>query len=179
MKRYVLFALGTVLTVVLDQWTKVLSVQALVVPNGNLPTDAAHIRSRLHTVFESWFNFRVAGNKGAAWGLFRNLPDSYRVMFFVVISAVAIVVIVMLYIKAVGQPLLSTALTMILGGAIGNLIDRVRLGFVVDFIDWHYQSHHWPTFNIADVAISVWVGLLLLDTLLQGLRERKKSSDPV
>lgn len=165
MQRYLLLAVGSVLTIALDQWTKVLAASSLAV--GGLPADAHQIRTRVYEVFESWFHLRLAGNKGAAWGLFRSLPDSWRVPFFVVIGVVAIAVIFTLYRKAHGMRLQQLALTLILGGAIGNLIDRVRLGYVVDFIDWHFnKSWHWPTFNIADVAISVGVGLMLVDMLI-------------
>ena len=112
------------------------------------------------------FNLRVAGNKGAAWGLFRDLPETWRVPFFVAIAVVAVVVIVLFYRGARGQKVLSVALTLILGGALGNLTDRVRLGYVVDFIDSYYGAWHWPTFNVADIAISVGVGLLLVDMVL-------------
>ena len=176
MTKYILLAVGSAVTIVFDQVSKAWAVSTLSV-SGGLPADAAHIRGPGYTtqvVFESWWNFKLAGNKGAAWGLFRNLPEEWRVAFFVVISAVAIVVIVSLFRKA-EMKLLQWALTLILGGAIGNLIDRVRLGFVVDFIDWHTNdTWHWPTFNIADVAISVGVGLLLLDMLING---RKKPED--
>jgi signal peptidase II len=66
---------------------------------------------------------------------------------------------------------------MVMGGAIGNLLDRTRLGYVIDFIDWHWYQHHWPTFNIADAFISVGVALLVLDMIINGsLYDEKKSS---
>ncbi len=177
MKKYLLLAIGSTVTIVADQVTKVWAVNALS-KTGTLPADAAHIRGPgfdTHVVFESWWNFKLAGNKGAAWGLFRDLPEQWRVAFFVVISIVAIAVIVSLFRKA-EEGLLQVALTLILGGALGNLIDRVRLGFVVDFIDWHTNdTWHWPTFNIADVAISVGVGLLLIDMLVNG---KKRDDEP-
>jgi signal peptidase II len=176
MTKYFLLAVGAMTTIVLDQVSKAWAVSTLAV-SGALPADAAHIRGPGYTtqvVFESWWNYKLAGNKGGAWGLFKNLPDEWRVFFFVAISIVAIVVIISLFRKA-EQVMLQAALTLILGGAIGNLIDRVRLGFVVDFIDWHTNdSWHWATFNVADVAISVGVGLLLLDMLVNG---RKKPED--
>ena len=113
---------------------------------------------------------------GAAWGIFGNLPDGWRVPFFVVIGVVAIAVIIGIYRSSDGQNLVRWALTLVLGGAIGNLIDRVRLGFVVDFIDWHYKTHHWPTFNIADVAISVGVGLLILDMIVNRDRDSDEAT---
>lgn len=177
MRRYLLLAIGSAIVVILDQWTKIWSVKALALPDGQLPPDAAMIRSRVHVVFESWFNFKLAGNKGAAWGLFRTLPDEWRVPFFVLISVVAVVVIVSLYRKAGEQMLLRWALTLILGGAIGNLIDRIRLGFVVDFIDWYWGDAHWPTFNLADVAITTGVGLLLVDMIVQSRAAHRAKED--
>ena len=170
--KYLLLTLGSAVAVVADQITKVWAVSALA-RDGTLPVNAAHIRGpgyETHVVFESWWNFKLAGNKGAAWGLFRDLPESWRVAFFVTISVVAIVVIISLYRKAEAeQKLLRVALTLILGGAIGNMIDRIRLGYVIDFIDWHTNnSWHWPTFNVADMAISIGVGLLLVDMLVNG-----------
>ncbi|MCA9537497.1 MAG: signal peptidase II [Myxococcales bacterium] len=176
MRRYLLLLIGSVVTIAFDQITKIWAVNALVVPNGDLPEDAHRIRSEVYSVTESWWNFKVAGNKGAAWGLFRDLPEGWRVAFFVLIGLVAIAFIIALYRRARGHQPLSTALTLILGGAIGNLIDRVRLGYVIDFIDWYYapSNWHWPTFNIADVAISVGVGLLLIDMILhRGERAEK------
>lgn len=171
MSRYLWLLLGAGVTVVLDQLTKIWAVEALV--PGGLPRDSAHIRTDVHTVFESWFNLRVAGNKGGAWGVLRDLPETWRVLFFVVVGIVAIVAIIAFYRAARGRRSLSVALTLILGGAIGNLIDRVRLGFVVDFIDWHYVDRwHFPTFNIADVAITIGLGLLFIDMIgdLRGTR---------
>ncbi len=177
MKRYMLLIIGGVLGVAADQASKIWAVKALM--PGDLPADAGLIRSKIHVVAESWFNFRLAGNKGAAWGMFRDLPESYRVAFFVVISVAAIAFIVKLYAGAREQPVLRWALMFILGGAVGNLIDRVRLGYVIDFIDWHYGAKHWPTFNIADVGISIGVALMVVDIFVQsrkskGARETKQ-----
>ena len=179
MRKYLLLAVGSAVTIAADQITKMWSVKALS-QSGTLPADAARIRGPgydTYVVFESWWNFKLAGNKGAAWGLFRDLPEQWRVAFFVVISLVAIAVIVSLFRKAEHR-LLQWALTLILGGAMGNLIDRVRLGFVIDFIDWHTNdTWHWPTFNIADVAISVGVGLLLVDMLVNGKKHKDDEAD--
>jgi len=71
------------------------------------------------------------------------------------------------------QKLLAVSLALILGGAVGNLIDRLVYGFVIDFIDVYYQSWHWPAFNIADMAISIGVALMLLDSLRDGRREEE------
>lgn len=165
MLRYLYLLIGALAIVGLDQLSK-LKVSAALVENGTLPANAHHIRSAVHPVFESGFNLRVTGNKGAAWGLLRDLPETWRVPFFVTIAAVAVIAILIFYKNAHGQKVLSVALVSILGGALGNLVDRVRLGYVVDFIDWYHGDWHFPTFNVADIAISVGVGLLLVDMVL-------------
>ncbi len=171
--RYLFLGLGTALWVVADQLSKIWAVRRLVI--GGLPEQAHDIVSRRVDVFDDWFALRVVGNKGAAWGLFRNLPEGMRVPFFLLISLVAVVVIVTIYRRTQeDQRLLRVALTFILGGALGNLIDRIHYGYVVDFIDWYYQTWHWPTFNVADVAISTGVGLLLIDMLLHRGSARAK-----
>ena len=176
MQRYLFLIIGATITVILDQVTKIWAVSALSLPNGVLPDTVYQIRSRLIVVFESWWNFRLTGNRGAAWGIFGGVDDSFRVPFFFVISMIAIGAIIYIYRSAQGQKLLQTGLMLILGGAIGNLIDRVRIGYVVDFIDWHYKNHHWPTFNIADVAISVGVGLFILDAIVNRDRDLESGS---
>jgi len=70
------------------------------------------------------------------------------------------------WLSRVGSPLLATAIGLIIGGAIGNVVDRVRLGAVVDFLDFHVGRWHWPAFNVADSAICVGVAVMLLDGLL-------------
>lgn len=186
MNRYLLLLIGSTATIIADQLTKIWSVRALMRPNGELPETGdifmcppgnldgiKYICSDTIVVFESWFNFKMALNKGAAFGLFRDLHPDWRVTFFVVISVIAVTVILLFYRKVEGQRLVGSALVLILGGAIGNLIDRIRLGWVVDFIDWHYGDSHWPTFNIADVAISVGVGLMILDMIVNRDRDEE------
>ena len=166
MRSYLPLLIGSAVTIILDQITKVWAVNKLLVPTGPLPPEAHMIRTRVDVVFESWWNYRLAGNKGAAFGLFRDLPEGMRIPFFLVICIIAVVAITVMYNKSHGQRLFQVALTLILGGAIGNLIDRIRFGYVVDFIDWFYKTSHWPTFNVADVAISVGVGLMIIDMII-------------
>jgi signal peptidase II len=109
-----------------------------------------------------------AKNRGGAWGLLQNENESLRRPFFLIVSVVAIVFIVTLYRRlSPGQTALKWGLPLVLGGALGNLVDRIRYGFVVDFIDaymaWGGDVKHWPTFNVADIAICVGVGLMAID----------------
>ena len=84
--------------------------------------------------------------------------------FFNGISIVASVVIIYLLKKHTDEKLFCAGLALVLGGAIGNLYDRITLGYVVDFLNFHLNNHYWPAFNVADSAICVGVGLLLLDS---------------
>jgi len=170
--RYRLLILGSLIWIVLDQWSKIAMVDWLV--KGDLPETAAMIRSEVHTVSETWFKFRVVGNPGAAWGMFRALPDWARVPFFVVITSAALWFMLHFYKQARPDQLrYRLALTCIVGGAIGNLIDRLYVGYVIDFVEWFYGDFRWPNFNVADVAISVGVGLLALEILF----EKKPATD--
>jgi signal peptidase II len=83
------------------------------------------------------------------------------------VVAVAIVVVLLFWLSRVVSPLLAVAIGLIIGGAIGNIIDRIRLGAVVDFLDFHIGSWHWPAFNLADSAICIGVAAMLLDGLLR------------
>ncbi len=112
-------------------------------------------------------------NPGAAFGLLAAHSSAFRNPFFVAISLLAIGFI--LYYRHRGlkdHSLASTALSLILGGALGNLVDRLRLGMVIDFLDVHYFQYHWPAFNVADSAITVGVSLMLLELVLDERRGR-------
>jgi len=125
------------------------------------------------TILENFFHFTYVRNQGAAFGI---LSDSaYRLPFFIIVSLVAVIGIVWYYSKLTPQQkLLRYALALILSGAIGNLIDRIRLGEVIDFIDVHWYQYHWPAFNIADSAISIGVTLLLIDLWREEKQRKRK-----
>lgn len=107
-------------------------------------------------------------NRGAAFG-FLSTASGWQNLFFIGIALVAIVVILYL-LRRMGAKdrLLAAALALILGGAIGNLIDRLLYGYVVDFVDVYYGAWHWPAFNVADSAITVGAVLIVLDALKPG-----------
>lgn len=119
-------------------------------------------------VHPDFWHFRYVENPGAVWGFLSWAPAWFRVPFFLLLALVAMVFLVSYFRKTTPeQSLVRVGLGLVLGGAVGNFLDRVRLGYVIDFISWHYHHHFtWPTFNIADVGISVGVGLLLLDMVL-------------
>lgn len=111
----------------------------------------------------SFFDFVRYHNEGAAFS-FLAKAGGWQKWFFTGISVVAIVVISHLIRKHSNEKLFCFGLALVLGGAIGNLYDRITLGYVVDFLNFHYQNWYWPAFNVADSAICVGVGLLLLDS---------------
>ncbi len=114
------------------------------------------------TIIENFFDLRYVENTGMAWGIGKGLSTG----IFVVLALVAMGVLVYFIVTVpFRHKFIHFALAIITGGAIGNLIDRLRLGYVVDFIDWHYYQYHWPTFNIADAFISVGITILIVAML--------------
>lgn len=163
----------------LDQWTKYLSLEALVHEGQSIP-------------YLSWFNFTLVHNHGAAFGMLRDLPDGVRTIFFLLMPLCVLGILwwsLVRHLKA-HQRLVPMAMGLVFGGAIGNLIDRIRFGYVIDFIDWFYPSSdgtciplfyyqpgsgcHWPVFNIADSAISIAVVVLLIDSFRQSKKPSEK-----
>ncbi|HEY3450732.1 MAG TPA: signal peptidase II [Myxococcales bacterium] len=120
-------------------------------------------------VVASYWQHKYVENPGAAWGLLARVSETWRRPFFHVVSLIALVVILGFYRRLQSdQALMAVALSLILGGAMGNYFDRVIHGYVIDFVDWHWRHQpglHWPTFNVADSAIVVGVLLLLAETM--------------
>lgn len=116
-----------------------------------------------HLTVTSFFDLVRYHNEGAAFSFLAN-AGGWQKLFFSAVSMVAIAVITYLLRKHSTQKLFCFGLALVLGGAIGNLYDRLTLGYVVDFLYFHYQTLYWPAFNVADSAICVGVGLLLLDS---------------
>ena len=109
------------------------------------------------------FNLTLAYNAGAAFS-FLSDAGGWQRWFFIVLTLIVVGVLLnWLWRMRASERLHAASISLILGGAIGNLIDRVYLGYVIDFIDVYYQSHHWPIFNIADSAITVGVVLMVID----------------
>jgi signal peptidase II len=124
-------------------------------------------RIELHdaiTVIPNVFEIVHVRNTGAAFGIGAN-TDSRLVPLLLNGGAIAVFCIVVVYAlrTAVSDRVLQTGLHLILGGAIGNLVDRFRFGYVVDFLDFYIRDHHWPAFNVADSAICIGIALLFLD----------------
>ena len=114
----------------------------------------------------SFFNLVLTYNAGAAFS-FLSDASGWQRWFFTIVSIGASVLIIYLLRKHAAERLFCIALSLILGGALGNLWDRVTLGHVVDFLDFHVAGYHWPAFNVADSAISVGAVLLVIDSFRQ------------
>jgi signal peptidase II len=117
-------------------------------------------------------NLTLVHNTGAAFGLLAGRTSPLRTLFFLGVSILAMgaVLWLVLHLRQEQQVELA-ALALIFGGALGNVVDRVRLGEVIDFIDIHYRGYHWPAFNVADAAITTGVLLLLYRLLFSKGRE--------
>jgi signal peptidase II len=118
------------------------------------------------SVIDGLFDITYVRNTGAAFGLFASVDSSLKA---ILLNSIAVLVFVIVSAYALRSPHKSVRLqigfALILGGAVGNLLDRVRFGYVVDFLDFFVSGHHWPAFNVADSAICIGVGLLFLDML--------------
>lgn len=146
-----LFLLLAIIVLVADQATKV-AATAWLLPAGEI------------TVIPGFFDLSYTLNTGAVFGMFREMADPWRSLLLTIVPLIAVVIVLVMAWRT--EPRLlrpHAALGLVLGGAIGNIIDRLRLGAVVDFLEFYIGAYHWPNFNIADSAICVGVGLLILD----------------
>jgi signal peptidase II len=112
----------------------------------------------------AFFNLVLVFNKGAAFS-FLSQAEGWQTPLLVVFALVAVIVVTVLILKTPEKKLLCSGLAAILGGAVGNVIDRLRFGQVVDFLDFHALGWHWPAFNVADSAITVGAAVLILEGL--------------
>ena len=143
-----------VIVVGLDQWTKLLVIE--------------HLAEFDSIVLLPVLEFMRLHNEGAAFSFLADAAGWQRWLFIVLGIGVSIGIAIWLYkLPSRGHTLLALALSLVMGGAIGNVIDRIRFGYVVDFIRVHYEQWYFPAFNVADSAITVGAALLILDSLLQ------------
>ena len=142
--------LGWVLTIlVLDQLTKMI-VDRTMSLHQSIP------------IIDGLFNLTYVRNTGAAFGIFAGSHEAFRLPFLILVSVLALgFVVVMLKRLRDEETGLITALSLIIGGAIGNLIDRVLYGEVIDFLDFYWSNYHWPAFNVADSCITIGVLITL------------------
>lgn len=147
--RVPLLALTTIIIVVLDQLSK-----AAISDHFQLDQRVA--------IVPGWLDLTYTLNPGAAFSLFATMPPGFRHAFFIVLSIAAIIVLTVLLIRRATPLSTAIACALILGGTIGNLIDRVTRRQVVDFIYFHHAWFSYPVFNLADSAITIGVGILLI-----------------
>lgn len=141
------------------------------------PGDHVEVQNRTVTVIGGFLTFRYVENRGAAWGFLSNSESPWRGPFFIGVGVIALGVIFLLVRSApTERRFLITALALIAGGAVGNIVDRIRYGYVVDFIVW-YPGFEWPTFNIADALIVVGVAMMVIEVIRDSLRQRRAPAE--
>ena len=143
---------------VIDQASKWWVVERLMQPPAILPVTP-------------FFNLVMGWNRGISFGLFDG-ASSWNAEILSMI-ALAIVVLLLVWLGRVEKPLEAWAIGLIVGGALGNVVDRVRYGAVADFLDFHVAGYHWPAFNAADAGITVGAAFLVADSLFGGNKRRK------
>ena len=148
------------LVIVLDQATKWWIVEAVMQPPRMIPVT-------------SFFNLVMYRNPGISFGLFQT--DSPLGAWVFVVLALAITGGLLIWLGRTRQRWLAAGIGLLIGGAIGNVVDRVRFGAVTDFLDFHLAGYHWPAFNLADSAITVGVALLFADALFRRRQSHKNT----
>ncbi|MEE8394284.1 MAG: signal peptidase II [Rhodospirillales bacterium] len=144
--------------VALDQATKWWVVENVMQPPRVIPVT-------------SFFNLVMGWNRGVSFGLFNNSSDINAWIFTVL--ALLVVAVLMVWIYRVKAMLTALAIGLVIGGALGNVVDRLRFGAVADFLDFHLAGYHWPAFNVADASITVGAVVLVLESLFGGEEKPK------
>ncbi|MGB5218312.1 MAG: signal peptidase II [Smithella sp.] len=162
-KNLIIFILGAAVIVFLDQLTKVAIVKNFFLHESK-------------PVIDGLFNIVYVMNPGAAFGFLAGASETFRYIFFIGITVLVIALIIYYLVKSTLQNIIYiTSLTLIFGGAVGNLIDRIRFGAVVDFLDVYIGTAHWPAFNVADSAITAGAVLMIWGMITQHKKETASS----
>jgi signal peptidase II len=157
--KYVRLAIIAGLVVVFDQISKGIILKTL--PIYQLTGDGI-------TVVSGFFNIIHVRNQGGAFGFMANQSSGVRAVLFFIVSSAAICMVFYFYIHTPKkQPVLAIGFALIFGGAIGNMIDRLRFRNVIDFLDVYIGNLHWPTFNLADSAITIGIGIFIFHLLFR------------
>jgi signal peptidase II len=158
-KNLLIFFLGAAVVIALDQITK-------------SAITARFAMYEVYPIINGFFNLVYVMNPGAAFGFLANASETFRYVFFTGITVAAVILIVYYLVKSNPRNLMLVgSLTLIFGGAIGNLIDRIHYGAVVDFLDVYIGTTHWPAFNVADSAITVGAILMIWEMILNRKKE--------
>ena len=166
-RKYLILMVLTVMIIALDQFTKLLILRRFQL-GESIP------------LVSGFLSFTYVRNTGAAFGILATANPAFRVPFFVAVPIFALVAIAYIFRKIPDEDSkLSAALSLVIGGAIGNLLDRLNWGYVVDFIDFHWKQHyHFPAFNVADSAICIGVAILMIDLVGQDRAEESPDASP-
>lgn len=121
-----------------------------------------------------FFNLVMVWNRGVSFGMFAGEADVVRWVLIAV--ALAITALMLVWLRRADRRFVATALGLVIGGAIGNVVDRLRFGAVADFLDLHLLGYHWPAFNVADAGITIGVALLVVDSLF-GRRDAEEAAE--
>jgi signal peptidase II len=166
MKKYMVLLIISIIVIASDQLTKAV-VSERIPLHDNI------------VVLECCVNLTHVRNSGAAFGMFQSADPKIRVPFFKIVSVLAMLLIAFLFVKtSASETLMIYALSFIMTGAAGNFIDRIFNGYVVDFLDVYYGEYHWPSFNVADTAITIGVGLMVLDMIITSLKPALEAEAP-
>ena len=153
LNKYIILFLTVALIVLTDQFTKTYITATMTLHSSSV-------------IIKGLLNLTYVRNPGAAFGFLANASPWFRTVFFVIVAVLAIgLIIYYIWESRDDEPGLVFALSLILAGASGNLIDRIRFGEVVDFIDFYISAYHWPAFNVADSAISVGAIILIIEVI--------------
>jgi signal peptidase II len=154
------------------------SQDILVNPDSSVVNGAIYLlASRTITLIPNYLDFSYVENPAGAWGLLSGVDETTRKNVFFALSVVAIIAVLVLLVRPPGTDIWSLAsLGMIMGGAIGNVVDRLTLGYVVDFIHMYWGNYHWPKYNVADIGITVGVVILFLISTFQKKKPRKEQN---
>jgi len=179
-KQWIVFAIVMVLSLAADQATKIWARDSLPTRNVHGPNLPCAIPEDIVSqlchgeavpVVGGFWDWRLSMNPGSAFGLFSG-QNSARI-FLSLVGIVAVFGMLWMLRKArPDQRILHWALALVAGGAIGNLIDRIYYGVVTDFVLWHYKTHEWPVFNVADIVLVVGVGLMFIDIQKEGKKDK-------
>ena len=165
-RRMIILSVVTITIVALDQLTKSYIAQSM------------HLHQSI-PIIPGYFNLTYIRNPGAAFGILASSSSGFRMIFFVVTSLFALGLLATIFLRLHPEDWWGQlTVTSIFSGAIGNLIDRLQFGEVIDFLDFHVSGYHWPAFNVADMAISLGVISLFLLFAFEKRRSKPETADP-
>lgn len=153
-----------IIIIAIDQWSKIYAFSIL----SELDPPVIEVTS--------FFNLVMVRNYGVSFGMFNNINNGRIILSLV---AILIVLFMMFWLYKSEKKFESLAISFVIGGAIGNIIDRVIIGSVADFLDFHISGFHWPAFNVADTAICIGVVMLLIDSFFEKKPEGKKNEKTI